>query len=98
MSKVEEEEDSMDEEKESEEIEKEERHRINEKSNGLLEEERLKAKSNLEILLTQNDILPLLKKINTDSKNKNKNILFENYLKNQKVSMIILILENFFNE
>lgn len=80
-----EEEDSEYENMEIEETEKDERLENNVMRYGTLEVDRAKIKSNLEFLLTQNDILPLLKKINQEKKKNNENVLLTKYVKNNKV-------------
>jgi hypothetical protein len=57
------------------------------------EESRAKIKTNLEILLSQNDILPLLKKIRKEKLKSSGNLSLSKYMvKNEKVSKIILII------
>lgn len=61
--------------------------------NDSREESRSKIKTNLEILLSQNDILPLLRKIRKEKLKYKGNISLSKYMvKNEKVSKYILIL------
>ena len=54
-------------------------------------------RSNLEILLSQNDILPLLKKVNHQSKILGRQITLAEFIQQQKnVSKLIIIIINFY--
>ena len=54
-------------------------------------------RSNLEILLSQNDILPLLKKVNHQSKLLGRQITLAEFIQQQKnVSKLIIIIINFY--
>ena len=54
-------------------------------------------RSNLEILLSQNDILPLLKKVNHQSKLLGRQITLAEFIQQQKnVNKLIIIIINFY--
>ena len=52
-------------------------------------------KSNLEILLSQNDILPLLKKVNHQSKLLGRQVTLTEFVQQKNVSKLIIIIINF---
>ena len=52
-------------------------------------------KSNLEILLSQNDILPLLKKVNHQSKLLGRQVTLTEFVQQKNVSELIIIIKNF---
>ena len=52
-------------------------------------------KSNLEILLSQNDILPLLKKVNHQSKLLGRQVTLAEFVQQKSVSKLIIIIINF---
>ena len=52
-------------------------------------------RSNLEILLSQNDILPLLKKVNHQSKILGRQITLAEFVQQKNVSKLIIIIINF---
>ncbi len=57
--------------------------KIDQQGRSTSDDTKVKFKTNLEILLSQNDILPLLKKINKETKyqhNNNKGVFLSNYL------------------
>ncbi len=51
-------------------------------------------RSNLEILLSQNDILPLLKKVNHQSKLLGRQITLSEFVQQKNVSKLIVIIIN----
>ena len=51
-------------------------------------------RSNLEILLSQNDILPLLKKVNHQSKLLGRQITLSEFVQQRNVSQLIVIIIN----
>ena len=51
-------------------------------------------RTNLEILLSQNDILPLLKKVNRQSKLLGRQITLSEFVKQKNVSKLILFIFN----
>jgi len=51
-------------------------------------------RSNLEILLSQNDILPLLKKVNHQSKLLGRRITLSEFVQQKNVSKLILLIIN----
>lgn len=60
-------------------------------SNGIREENKEQMKTNLQILLSQNDIIHLLKRVNKDSQNKGGNVSLAKYLfKKEKVEYIFI--------
>ena len=52
-------------------------------------------RSNLEILLSQNDILPLLKKVNHQSKILGRQITLAEFVQQKNVSLLIIIMNNY---
>jgi hypothetical protein len=63
---------------------------INQNQKGLINVNR----SNLEILLNQNDILPLLKKVNYQSKLLGRQITLSEFVQQKNVSKLIVIIIN----
>jgi hypothetical protein len=63
---------------------------INQNQKGLINVNR----SNLEILLNQNDILPLLKKVNYQSKLLGRQITLSEFVLQKNVSKLIVIIIN----
>ena len=53
-------------------------------------------RTNLEILLNQNDILPLLKKVNRQSKALGRKITLSEFVQQKNVSKLIIIIINFY--
>jgi len=57
--------------------------------NGNSDQYKPRLKTNLEILLSQNDILPLLKKISKDKRRNENNLSLANYLSKSVIFILI---------
>lgn len=72
-------------------MEKREMPKTQVKQNGNIEVNKQKTKTNLQFLLSQNDILPLLKKINKERTKNTQEVSLDKYIKNNKVMIFLNI-------